>query len=97
VFVPWGQYDDTKIVNIGANRWAFKPEVGISKAIGPWTLEGTAGVTIYTDKQQFLRRQQRSQDPLIRSGTRDLRLSLGDVGVGGCDVLHRRPNHPQCA
>jgi len=39
VFAPFGQYDDTKLVNIGTNRWTIKPELGISKALGSWTLE----------------------------------------------------------
>jgi hypothetical protein len=34
-----GQYDDTKLLNLGNNRWSFRPELGISKAWGPWTLE----------------------------------------------------------
>jgi hypothetical protein len=61
---PWSQYDDSKLVNIGTNRWSFKPEVGISKAVGPWTLEGTAGVTIYTDNNDFFGGNTLSQDPL---------------------------------
>ena len=64
VFAPWSQYDDSKLVNIGTNRWSFKPEVGISKAIGPWTLEGTGGVTIYTDNNDFFGGNKLSQDPL---------------------------------
>ena len=28
VSAPLGQYDDRKIVNLGANRWSFKPELG---------------------------------------------------------------------
>lgn len=39
VSVPAGQYDDTKLVNIGAHRWFFKPELGVSKAPGQWTLQ----------------------------------------------------------
>ena len=39
VSVPWGQYDSSRVVNIGTNRWSFKPEVGISQAAGPWTVE----------------------------------------------------------
>jgi Putative MetA-pathway of phenol degradation len=27
---PSGQYDASKLINIGTNRWAFKPEIGIS-------------------------------------------------------------------
>ena len=64
VSVPWGQYDDTRIVNIGTNRWFFKPSLGVSKAVGPWILEGTAAVTFYTDNTDFFRGQTREQDPL---------------------------------
>ena len=64
VSVPWGQYDDTRLVNIGTNRWFFKPSLGVSKAVGPWILEGTAAVTFYTDNNDFFRGQTREQDPL---------------------------------
>jgi hypothetical protein len=64
VTAPWGQYDDTRIVNIGTNRWSFKPEVGISKAEGPWTLELTAAATLFTDNKDFFGGNTRSQDPL---------------------------------
>jgi hypothetical protein len=61
---PWSQYDDSKLVNIGTNNWSFKPQVGISKAIGPWTLEGTAAVTFYTDNSDFFGGNTLSQAPL---------------------------------
>jgi hypothetical protein len=64
VVAPWGQYDDSKLVNIGTNRWSFKPEVGISKAIGPWTLEGTAAVTIFTHNDDFFGGNALSEAPL---------------------------------
>jgi hypothetical protein len=64
VSVPWGQYDDTRIVNIGTNRWFFRPSLGVSKAVGPWILEATAAVTLYTDNTDFYRGQTREQDPL---------------------------------
>jgi hypothetical protein len=64
VVAPWGQYDDTKLVNIGTNSWAFKPEVGISKALGPWTLEGTAAVTFFTDNNDFYGGNRLSRAPL---------------------------------
>ena len=64
VSAPWGQYDDTRIVNIGTNRWFFKPSLGVSKAVGPWILEATAAVTLYTDNTDFFRGQKREQDPL---------------------------------
>ena len=64
VSVPAGQYDSTKLVNIGTNRWSFKPELGVSKALGPLTLEFKAGVTLFTTNTDFFNGNTRSQDPL---------------------------------
>jgi hypothetical protein len=64
VSVPTGQYDDSRVINIGTNRWAIKPEVGISKAFGHWTLEGSAAVTLYTDNTDFYGGNTRAQAPL---------------------------------
>jgi Putative MetA-pathway of phenol degradation len=64
VTAPLGQYDDTKAVNIGTNRWSFKPEVGISKALGAWTLETTAAVTLFTDNTNFFNGNTISQAPI---------------------------------
>lgn len=64
VVAPWGQYDESKLVNIGTNRWSFKPEIGISKAIGPWTAEFAAGATFYTVNDDFFQGSSLSQEPL---------------------------------
>ncbi len=64
VTVPGGQYDASRAVNLGANRWSFKPEIGISKAFGPLTLEAAAAVTVFTDNQNFFNGNTRSQEPL---------------------------------
>ncbi|MET0440685.1 MAG: transporter [Casimicrobiaceae bacterium] len=64
VSVPTGQYDPSRLINIGTNRWSFKPEVGVSKAVGPWTLEFSAAVSLYTDNTDFLDGKNRSQDPV---------------------------------
>ena len=64
VIAPLGQYDADKLVNIGSNRWSFKPEIGFSKALGPWTLELTPGVTFYTDNGDFLGGRTREVAPL---------------------------------
>ena len=64
VSVPTGQYDPSKLVNIGTNRWSFTSEMGVSKAIGPWTLEFAAGATLYTDNDDFFGGNTRSQAPL---------------------------------
>jgi hypothetical protein len=64
VSVPVGQYDETRLVNLGTNRWSVKPELGVSKALGRWTLEGAAAVTLYTDNERFYPDRVRSQEPL---------------------------------
>jgi hypothetical protein len=51
---PLGQYDSDKLLNIGTNRWSFKPEVGVSKTMGPLTLEVATGVRLYSDNDDFL-------------------------------------------
>jgi len=64
VSVPASQYDSTRLVNIGTHRWSFKPEVGVSKRIGRWTLEGAAAATLFTVNRDFYGGNTRSQDPL---------------------------------
>jgi len=64
VSVPVGKYDADKLLNIGTNRWSIKPEIGISKALGPLTLELAAGATFYTDNDDFFSGNTRAQDPL---------------------------------
>ena len=64
ISVPWGQYDPARVVNLGGNRWIFRPEIGISKAVGRWTLEGKAGAVVYTVNEDFYGGRRREQDPL---------------------------------
>ncbi|HEV8201967.1 MAG TPA: transporter [Candidatus Polarisedimenticolia bacterium] len=64
VSAPLGQYDPDRLVNLGTNRWAFKPEFGLSKALGHWILEGTGAVNLYTENDDFFGGQHRSQDPI---------------------------------
>jgi hypothetical protein len=64
VTAPLGRYDSGKLLNIGNNRWSIRPELGISKAFGPLTLELMPDVTIFTDNNDFLG-QVRHQDPLF--------------------------------
>lgn len=64
VSAPWSQYDSSRLVNIGTNRWSFKPELGISKTLGQWTVEGQLAATIYTDNDDFFGGNRREQDPI---------------------------------
>jgi hypothetical protein len=61
---PWGEYDNDKLLNIGTNRWSFKPEFGVSQAIKRWTLEAAAAATFYTDNEDFDSGKTREQEPI---------------------------------
>jgi hypothetical protein len=64
VTAPTGEYDPSKLVNLGTNRWAFKPELGVSHPMGKWWIEGYAGVWLFTHNNDFFGGQHRAQDPL---------------------------------
>lgn len=61
---PLGTYDTTHLINVSSNRWSFKPEVGLSQAIGRWTLELYAGVWLFTDNDDFFGGMTRAQSPI---------------------------------
>lgn len=48
VIAPTGQYNPSKLVNWGINRWALKPEFGYSERWGNWLVDAYAGVWLYT-------------------------------------------------
>jgi hypothetical protein len=62
--VPTGQYDPARLVNPGSNRWAFKPEIGVSKPRGRWTLEVMGGAWLFTSNKNFLGNSRRAQNPM---------------------------------
>lgn len=64
VNAPTGEYIEDKLVNLGTNRWAFRPEFGGSRRFGRWNLDGSLGVWLYGDNEDFFGGQERSQDPL---------------------------------
>jgi hypothetical protein len=63
--VPTGQYDASRLINLGSNRWAFHSEVGWSKVIGKWTLEAAGGAWFYTDNTNFTGGLTVAQDPFF--------------------------------
>jgi hypothetical protein len=64
VWPPLGQYDEHKLINIGTHRWSVKPEIGLSKALGPWLLELVGAAQLYQDNDDFLTNRTRAQDPV---------------------------------
>jgi hypothetical protein len=62
---PLGQYDSTKLINLGTNRWSFKPEVGWSRGYGHLVVEAMAGVWLFDDNTEFVGGRTREQDPIV--------------------------------
>ena len=65
VSMPTGQYFSDKLVNIGTNRWAFKPEIGVSHPAGPWTLELYGGGWFFTDNSSYQVDKTRAQHSMV--------------------------------
>jgi hypothetical protein len=50
---PTGQYDPAKLINYGSNRWAFKPEIGLSRRWGHWLLDTYGAGWFFTTNHDF--------------------------------------------
>src|SRR5262245_53110762 len=62
--VPVGDYDAARLVNIGANRWSSKAQIGVSKAVQRWTLELSLAGTYYEANDDFYGGHRREQDAI---------------------------------
>jgi len=65
VQTPLGQYYPNKLINLGNNRWAFKPEVGLTRVRGDWTWEVYGGAWFFTDNADFYGGKRREQAPIV--------------------------------
>jgi hypothetical protein len=61
---PLGEYDNTKVINLGSHRWSVKPEIGLAHASGRWVVELMAGVWLFTDNTDVSGGHTREQDPI---------------------------------
>lgn len=62
---PSGQYGNTKLINLGTNRWSFKPEIGVSYPVKKFDLDFYAGAWFFTENRSFYTGQStRTQEPL---------------------------------
>jgi hypothetical protein len=66
VKAPIGQYDPAKVINLGANRWAYGPEFGLSTPVwGRWLVDAYSGVWLFADNKNYLNGGIREQAPLF--------------------------------
>jgi hypothetical protein len=64
VTAPGTQYDPSRVVNLGTNRWSVKPDIGFSRAFGAYTIDLTGSVTFYSDNDDFYGGKYVEQAPL---------------------------------
>jgi hypothetical protein len=64
IVAPTGDYNPQHLINISANRWAFKPEICLEHPIGNWFVNAVTGVWLFTDDRDFFGGNVRSQNPL---------------------------------
>jgi hypothetical protein len=53
IVAPTGQYDATRLINNGADRWSFKPEFGLSQRWGHCVLDTYAGAWFFTTDPEY--------------------------------------------
>jgi hypothetical protein len=65
VNMPVGQYDSTKVINLGTNRWSYKPELGLTLPLGDrWLFDAYLGSWLFGDNTDYLGGT-REQAPLV--------------------------------
>lgn len=51
--VPLGKYCNDCLINTGSNRWSVRPQIGVFHTRGPWSLELTGSMFLFTDNDDF--------------------------------------------
>ncbi len=94
VVAPTGEYFPDKLINIGANRWSFRPEIGVIWPLRKWYLELSGGVWLFGDNDDFFGGVVREAgSPHELPGECQLHVPAAPLALGGLDPLHRRANY----
>lgn len=64
VQAPLGEYLEERLLNLGENRYSFRPELGIERRQGKWLMELTGHISFYTDNEDFWKGYLREQAPM---------------------------------
>jgi hypothetical protein len=103
VVAPTGQYDPTKLINLGNHRWAFKPEIGYSQRWGHWVVDAYGAAWFYTtnpeffsDNQYFPGTRTQSENPVATfEGHLSYDFKPRLWGLAGREFLVRRQDEPE--
>jgi hypothetical protein len=65
VILPLGQYFPDRLINLGSNRYTFRPQLGVSHRINQWHFEAYAGMWLFTRNSNFWGGNELKQNPLV--------------------------------
>ncbi len=103
VTLPLGQYYNDKLLNLGQNRFVFRPQAGFVHTWRNWSYELTASLYLFTDNTDFFNGGTREQHPVFAMQTHLIRrfnhgiwasLSLGS-GLLGESLVNNQPNRDE--
>jgi hypothetical protein len=75
VILPVGQYFPDRLINLGSNRFTFRPQLGVSHRINKLYIEAYTSVWLFTSNSDFYGGNELKQNPLV-TGKIHLILSL---------------------
>ena len=102
VRAPLGQYDPTKLINLGSNRWTFRPQVGVSHRARHVVVEGYVSGWFFTENTDLLGTKL-SQKPIVGVKSHFAYLFSSGIwaavdlgyGTGGRTAVDNLPNEAQ--
>ncbi len=65
ISAPLGEYQKENLINLGGNRWIFRPQIGVVHNWAKWAAEITGSAWFYTENDEFAGDKTREQDPLL--------------------------------
>jgi len=65
VRLPTGEYKERKLINLGENWFAFRPQIGAVHTRGRWTVEATGEVGFFTKNDDFFNGNTLRQKPIF--------------------------------
>ncbi|WP_297695916.1 transporter [uncultured Eudoraea sp.] len=105
ITVPLGQYSNSKLINLGGNRFVIRPQIGMVHYWGAWSYELTSSVVFFTRNSDFFNGGELKQKALFALQTHLIRqfeksfwasLSAG-YNQGAASIVNQQFNDDQRA
>ncbi len=103
VVLPLGQYFEEKLLNLGHNRFVFRPQIGMLHNWDDWSFELSGSAFIFSRNNDFFGGKQRKQKPIYAIQTHLIKkfesklwasISAG-YGSGGISIVNEVSNNDQ--